>query len=332
MSLNLEIDDMKKTLIALAVLAASGASFAQSSVALTGNFTTGYETRQAGSAAVRTGGLGVDGAGIKLVASEDLGGGLKASAQVTLGGMMRDGAGTGEDANLTLDGSFGKIVLATVETAGSGIVARAAAGAPGYDLQGRVYSANSNIDIVSYTTNELAPGVKLSVNYVDRGAATGSGLNAGTSGAAPATPSFGIAVAYALGKVNAGADYTSWTRQGDVLVTANTAKSRVRISGNYDLSVAKLGAGYSRAEATTGVVTSETAFGVSLPIGAITLGAQYGTKKSDEATPVTDSKGYTLGAQYDLSKRTNVSISMFSFDTVAVKDQTGTRVFVSHSF
>ncbi len=325
---------MKKTLIAMAVLAASGASFAQSSVALTGNFTTGYETKQAGSAAVRTGGLGVDTAAIKLVASEDLGGGLKASAQVTLGGMMRDGAGTGEDANLTLEGSFGKIVLATVETTGSGIVPRAAAGAPGYDLQGRVYSANSNIDIVSYTTNELAPGLKLSVNYVDRGALTGSGLNAGTSGAAVATPSFGIAVAYALGKVSAGADYTSWTRQGDALVAVSTAAdSRVRISGNYDLSVAKIGAGYSRLVATNGGITTETAYGVSLPIGAITLGAQYGTKSTDStvATQV-DSKGYTLGAQYDLSKRTNVSVSMYNFDTLATKDQTGTRVFVSHSF
>ena len=326
---------MKKTLIALAVLAASGASFAQSAV-LTGNFTSGYETQKAGSAAVRTGGLGVDTAAIKLVASEDLGGGMKASAQVTLGGMMRDGAGTGEDANLTVSGAFGEIKLATYESAGSGIVARASGFVPGYDLQGRVYSANANIDAVIYTSNEVAPGVKLSVNYVDRGATVGTGLNAGTDGAALGQPSYGLAALYSLGKINAAADYTGYTRQDDAIVTTNTSKSRVRISGNYDLSVAKLGAGYSRAENTKGVVTTETNFGVAFPIGAITLGAQYGTKKSDESLAKTDNKGYTLGAQYDLSKRTNVSVSYFSYDMnplgVAANDNTGTRVFVSHSF
>jgi predicted porin len=228
-----------------------------------------------------------------------------------------------------LDGAFGTIALATIESAGSGIVARAAAGAPGYDLQGRVYSANANIDIVSFTSSEVAAGVKLSANYVDRGTTAGSGLNAGTDGPAAAQPSFGLGVAYARGKINAGADYTSWTRQSDT-TAGGTADSRVRISGNYDFSVVKVGVGYSRMAFVNTSVTKETAFGISLPVGAFTLGAQYGTKSNDIKT--VDNKGFTLGAQYDLSKRTNVSVSYFSFDTMATKDQTGTRMFISHSF
>jgi predicted porin len=189
----------------------------------------------------------------------------------------------------------------------------------------------------------VAAGVKLTANYVDRGTTTGSGLNAGTDGPAAAQPSFGLGVAYALGKINAFADYTGFTRQGDVTVATthpttlvvtvtSTAKSRVRLSGNYDFSVAKIGAGYSRLEYTNGDVATETAFGVSVPVGAITLGAQYGTKKTDATTNPIDNKGFTLGAQYDLSKRTNVSVSYFSFDKGNAIDNNGTRMFISHSF
>jgi predicted porin len=90
---------MKKTLLALAIVAASGAAFAQSAT-LSGAYVFGYQSTKV--AGVRTAGIGTDTAAIALTASEDLGGGLKATARVSLGGMMRDGAGTGEDARLIL--------------------------------------------------------------------------------------------------------------------------------------------------------------------------------------------------------------------------------------
>ncbi|MFM2036184.1 MAG: hypothetical protein RL459_1449 [Pseudomonadota bacterium] len=311
---------MKKTLVALAVLAASGASFAQAT--LTGAYAFGYETQT--TAGVKKGGIGTDTAAISVAASEDLGGGLKASAKVSLGGMNRDGAGTGEDATLSLAGGFGTISAGTVESAGNGTVGVASAGAPGYDLQGRVYSANANIDTLKYTTNEMS-GFKFSVGYVDRGTTTGSGLNAGTEGAASAQPSWTVGAAYAAGAIAATADYSSWTRQS---IGAND--TRYRLAASYDLGVAKVGAGYSSATNTADVTTTETAFGVAAPLGALTVGAQYGTSKKSDSSK--DSKGYTLGASYALSKRTSVGASYFSYDTLTANDNTGFRVLVGHSF
>ena len=97
---------MKKTLLALAVVAASGAAFAQSAT-LSGSYS--FRLPSTKVAGVSTAGFGTDTAAIALVATEDLGGGLKATAKVSLGGMMRDGAGTGEDASVSLSGGFGTI-------------------------------------------------------------------------------------------------------------------------------------------------------------------------------------------------------------------------------
>ena len=62
---------------------------------------------------------------------------------------------------------------------------------------------------------------------------------------AVAQPSHTANVTYGAGPISARFDVTSWTRQGDATVTANTNKNRFRVSGNYDLGMAKIGLGYS---------------------------------------------------------------------------------------
>src|SRR3990167_310563 len=99
---------MKKTLIALAVLAASGASFAQAT--LSGNYTFGYKQTSGGGVA-QMGGFGTDTAAIKIAATEDLGGGMAASAQVTFANGNRGGAVAGEDAFVKLTGGFGALTF-----------------------------------------------------------------------------------------------------------------------------------------------------------------------------------------------------------------------------
>ena len=72
---------MKKTLIALAVLAASGASFAQSTVTIDGRVDINVTRVSAGTASLTT--VGRNGVGSSRVAFkgvEDLGGGLSLSA------------------------------------------------------------------------------------------------------------------------------------------------------------------------------------------------------------------------------------------------------------
>ena len=81
---------MKKTLIALASIAAVGAASAQ--VSITGYMSAGYVVATApGTAATNltNGGFAVDTSELYIKSSEDMGGGYKASAGMGLGGFER---------------------------------------------------------------------------------------------------------------------------------------------------------------------------------------------------------------------------------------------------
>jgi hypothetical protein len=315
---------MKKTLLALAVLAASGAAFAQSAT-LSGSYVFGYQSTKVGGA--RTAGLGTDTAAIALTATEDLGGGLKATAKVSLGGLQRDGAGTGEDAFVSLAGGFGTVSMGSVETDDG--LSRAYAGAPVIGLDGKVHAANSNIDYLSYTSPQFVPGLTAGLSYVDRGTTTGTGLNAGTTGPAAAQPSLTGNLTYGAGPVSARFDVTQWTRKNQADVASNTLNNRFRISGNYDLGVVKLGAGFSQLKRINGGdKTTQFEAGVSAPIGATTIGAVYENWK----TGTVKKNGITVGAQYNLSKRTNISAGYAQWKTVGAPSDSTFRVLVGHSF
>jgi hypothetical protein len=315
---------MKKTLLALAVLAASGAAFAQSAT-LSGSYVFGYQSTKVGGA--RTAGLGTDTAAIALTATEDLGGGLKATAKVSLGGLQRDGAGTGEDAFVSLAGGFGTVSMGSVESDDG--LSRAYAGAPVIGLDGKVHAANSNIDYLSYTSPQFVPGLTAGLSYVDRGTTTGTGLNAGTTGPALAQPSLTGNLTYGAGPVSARFDVTQWTRKNQADVASNTLNNRFRISGNYDLGVVKLGAGFSQLKRINGGdKTTQFEAGVSAPIGATTIGAVYENWK----TGTVKKNGITVGAQYNLSKRTNISAGYAQWKTVGAPSDSTFRVLVGHSF
>ena len=118
---------MKKSLIALAVLAASGASFAQ--VSITGNLVYGYQTSTAGDIKTvpagvvaatggDTAGLGAETAKITFTAKEDLGGGYGITATMNLNTGTANAAGTGtaagfDDHTLTLATPVGGLTLVT---------------------------------------------------------------------------------------------------------------------------------------------------------------------------------------------------------------------------
>jgi predicted porin len=297
---------MKKTLLALAVVAASGAAFAQSAT-LSGSYVFGYQSTKVGG--VTTAGIGTDTAAIALVATEDLGGGLKATAKVSLGGMMRDGAGTGEDASVSLSGGFGTLMLGAVESDDG--LSRARPG-PQWGLDGKVHGANANIDVLGYTTPQLAPGLTAGFSYVDR-----------------AQPSITLNATYGAGPISARFDVTSWTRQGDAAVTSNTTKNRFRVSGNYNLGMAKIGLGYSSLKRTTGTTAKEMVASVAGSFGATDLGLTY--ESFNNAGVKTT--GFSLGAQYNLSKRTAVVAGLRQWKTTgAATTNSATHLMLSHSF
>ena len=299
----------------------------------------GYEQGKT-TAGVKNGGLGMDTASFTLSAVEDLGGGMKAMGSISAGGLARGNSVGGEDASLALSGNFGTFALRTFEAAGSGMTGRASAGAPTYNLHGRVFGANANIDGVFYTMPKFGD-VTVGLNYVDRGETllVPTGLAKGTTGLTGGQPSMGVSVAYAVGAIDAALDYTSWTRKDDASVaggdpTKNSVSDRFRIMGNYNLGIAKIGAGFTQTN-RTGVlpVTKETLFGFSAPLGAVTVGATFGESKGSATSATTKKSGYTLGMQYDLSKRTNLGVSTFNWKKAGTAGtNTGSRILLGHSF
>jgi predicted porin len=71
-------------------------------------------------------------------------------------------------------------------------------------------------------------------------------------------------------------------------------------------------------------------FGVSVPMGAITLGATYASKDSDNNA--VDATGWELGANYAFSKRTNLQTAYLSQSINDGADATHLRVRLMHSF
>jgi predicted porin len=321
---------MKKTLIALAVLAASGASFAQATI--TGNYTFGYkQTQDAGKAS--SSGIGTDTAAVKFAASEDLGGGLKAAAQVTIKSAYRGATVGGEDAKVTLTGGFGALTMGTVESA-NGLLAIGSSGASGFGVDGPIITGSTNLDVIGYGL-PLGNGLTLGLSYTDLGVAKDvPNLGEGTTGAAIGQSSWTAGVTYAAGPLAVKLDTTAYNRNGDTDVTSNKGQSRYRLSAAYDLGMVRLSAGYSRKSSSGDTTDTETLFGVKVPAGALTFGLDYAVAATTTAgVNGNDKQGYSAGLSYDLSKRTSVSASYLNWTTKNVDGtNTGFRTFISHSF
>lgn len=336
---------MKKSIIALAALAASGASFAQ--VTITGTLAMGYKaTKATGVSALNAGiintpaaggadasGMGVDTSQINISAKEDLGGGQSIEAQMALAGLDRsgesgDGSVKGRDAILTYTNtSFGRVQLGTTEGAAvhSGVPT---AGAPVIDMDGKLFQKKQNNDFISYA----APIGPLLFQYKLSESQNGLGLGQGSSGPAGTkvdqrTSDF--ALAYNQGALTLVGVYRSYDNREKNTIASPLGLTKDDVFGvqaGYDAGVAKFGFGYNTIGATVGPKVQDILVGVSAPVGAWTLGATYGMAITSGAAdaPVSvfpggsalfksnmqkadgTATGYSLGAQYSMSKRTSV--------------------------
>ncbi len=327
---------MKKTLVALAVLAASGASFAQ--VTMTGEFTWGYKATSVSGA--DSSGFGVDYSNINFAASEDLGGGTKVSVKMGIDGADRSGDGvggptSGQDANITIDGAFGKLMLATMENGnylGNGL---ANAGDPAWiDLDSKIQAAKSNGDRIQYT-KAFGP-VSVGLQHLEAAAGLGEGV--GSTGSSAQRRNL-IDATYAAGALTANVGFGSYDNQTDGSVDSKVNVTRG--SANYDLGVAKIGFGIESSKRSVGTVT-DTFLGANAPLGALTLALSFGSHKTDLAGAAATASsgaegtksGYGLGAAYALSKRTQLIANYRSYEaTVAAATRsTDTRLYIDHSF
>lgn len=330
---------MKKTLIALAVLATSGASFAQ--VTLTGKLGFGAQrqpvnaTAAAPTADSQQGLIMTDG-NVTFAANEDIGGGWKAGASMELRLRGRDDTTAARDARVTLTTPYGLLTAGSFEAPSS--LLNAFAGAPvelATNADGNAgsntavpLSARANIDAVSFTV-PVGPLVMTALygegNTGTAGYQTPAGLIAVGQSGNPSGLTFGTFIArYTAGPLVVAADYTNYSAKtptanggsaplGGALKQFYDGLDRYRIWGTYDFGMAKVGLGY---QAVTHDAADQYAAGVSVPMGAFTFGLTYAardaiTKTSTYAVSAKAvERTFTgVGVQYNFSKMTDVNVS-----------------------
>ncbi|MDR3368275.1 porin [Rhodoferax sp.] len=316
---------MKKSLIALAVLAASGASFAQSTVSVYGILDAWMGVNKAanGVSTTMVGSGGVDGDRWGLKGSEDLGGGLKADFVLEQGFSIDTGAADTIGATdfgvngkagsavssafarysaVGFSGGFGEVKLGKystaydmVENGANGVFNSALSAEKATWKSGATYNWNPANGIY-YATPEMG-GFSAAVSYA-LGENKTSNVGAGNITA--------FNVKYAQGPIMASLGYQEEKADGNA-----TANKFGQINGSYDFGMAKLQLAYGTADVTAAVQTktSEYEIGVTAPVStALAVSANYAYSKDDDNAVATGVKrsGIGLGAAYSLSKRTFV--------------------------
>jgi predicted porin len=310
---------MKKTLVALAVLAASGASFAQ--VTITGKL--GYGSQRlplnatvATPTVAESNGLLMTDGDVLFRATEDLGGGMKITASSELRLRGRDDNVGARNATLALTTNFGLLTVGAIEavsplqnigTANAPIeLAHNADGNGSGSATATVIGSRANVDLVMLTI----PLGGFSFSGVIGDVIAGSG-----PGSSPNNITFGQAVArYNAGPLALYADFTSFiTKDSSPVKALFNNRDRYRFAGNYDLGVAKVGLGYQTMNKEQ---PDELSGGVSVPMGPLVLGLSYANRAEQKSNNVVVAKERTFtgaGVQYNFSKMTNLNLSYGTF-------------------
>jgi predicted porin len=320
---------MKKTLIALAAVAATGAVFAQSTATISGSINVGVMDTGAAGAKAAVSSLGGGANALNILTSEDLGGGLKAG----LTSQIRFNAATGDTnssgvtdgqqlfhaANVFVSGGFGTVRIGKIaETGNCGFDPWACTG--GAALQGGVglsalVASGTQASSMSYMTPNF------------------SGFTAGyqTSISARSNERSVLNVGYAQGPVAVNfvrAENTANVRAPGGAAPTDAKATQQSIAGSYDLGAAKLSLVNTVAKNAAKVKTANVvSLGVSVPMGAVTLLAGY--NKDREAASNADTK-IAFGANYALSKRTTVGADLFKAEAPGAG--TGYVARIRHTF
>jgi len=319
---------MKKSLIALAALAATSA-FAQSSVQIVGTFdpsvasqkTTYGNGNSVSQSFVRNNSQGTS--QITFKGTEDLGGGLKANflyendfdsrfdargagsgatATNYSGGVTQGstnfGSGGGEQF-LNLEGGFGKLAAGAPNT--PSLFSQSAnpfgtkiGGAFGLVNSGKVRNSNT----VMYSTPVMG-GFSASYAYsfktvADANPATAVGIRGDISD---------IGLTYVNGPLVT--MFTSYKLAATGTTAATLAKTDNNLTATYDLGVAKLGGGYFTQKQTGNVDAKGTQLFATVPLSAaLDLRASYASL-NDNTVANRDRKMSAVGFKYAFSKMTS---------------------------
>lgn len=329
---------MKKTLIALAALAATGA-FAQ--VTISGSMQAGLVNTGAKGAATAVTHLGNGANAINLAASEDLGGGLKAGwdGQIRFNAANGDRNTSGQGAAL-FHSSNVYLSSATLGTTRIGKIAEISNGAYDPWLLGGGASMGSGIGV------SMTVGAAAQPNSVSYATPTFMGFSAGVQKSM--SPNNGVGARINERSI-ANLSYANGPMAAQILVTSGNAntvadttgfgaaaaavadlqQSQRSLAASYDFGVAKVNVVNVTTKNAADVKTVDiTSVSGSVPLsGAMTLLAGYNKAKTGAgfaATSANDTK-VSVGLNYALSKRTTLGADLFKAEGLAaIAPSTGT--------
>ena len=339
---------MKKTLIALAAVAATGASFAQ--VTMAGNIGVSWQQSPVVAAAnngQHVQGLAIQDGEIYVTATEDMGGGWGATARGGWTMRGRSNPVVDRDATVSLKTPAGVVTAGSVRSCGnmnaqlSGVVT------------GTVYTSNESnnyvpldkcslVGIVNFGTKISDFNVVLTYGEFESGI-TGTGSNDRGNG-------LGItftdaSVQYVAGAVLVGLDWTHFSAAAINYTGANqTAPSngvdfrpidgvdRYRLYAKYDAGFAKFAAGYQ----VKGMSADQYVASVAVPVGNFTFGLDYLARGEQTYVPKSvgeatvgwalsnsrlgdkASSAVDIGANYNFSKTTSLNASYITYTDAGV--------------
>ena len=325
---------MKKTLVALAALAAVGVVSAQS-VTLYGLIDTALVfTDKAGVSTTTLDSGTLQGSRWGMKGTEDLGGGLKAVFQLE-GGFSSDNAQVGQStapaavaagaaadaaklpkifgrqAYVGVSGSFGTLTVGRQYTPTDQVFSVDAAGAAGVGGGGAMYSTfcsnHANID------SKCVGRQDNSINYSlpAMGGVVGN-LMVGLDESATATSVYqpqklmGVHLGYSAGPL-------AIQFATDAITATNAAKSDTGwLTGvNYDLGAAKVSAIFAGGTSAADTVDAGWALGAGIPMGATRVSLSYAreTSKASGASAEAVTSAWGGNLVYTLSARSNVYAS-----------------------
>jgi len=337
----LEKIEMKKTLVAVAAMAAVTGAFAQATISgmIDGAYTTNRSTTSGG---VSTTANSVTSAGagqsqLTFAYSEDLGGGMKSIANIRVAPSPFTGAIAQDVSEVGVSGGFGTVML--VRDYGIDFMVHAAADASGWTsgATGVVHNTSAGSgNAAVYVLPTFVPGLGVVLAKGLAGAAAGDGdataykltyntgglavqyagasvkkIAAGTASAAAGEP--GDAEAEPLAAV-VGTGWTTDVAIGGATTTqevtaANSTAKVTALAVTYDLGMAKLHYGQfsGKSGGDADQASKSSMMGVSFPLGATTVGITTSTAQRTNANAVTvKASGYRGKVSYALSKRTTV--------------------------
>ena len=317
---------MKKSLIAIAALAAAGAAAAQSSVTMYGQVNTGYEysktdtTTSRGKTTTKTTGFQNDRvktSRLGFKGEEALGNGLSATFALEMGFNAADGkfadSAFNRKATVGLKGAFGEVRIGKDST-------------PMNEFDGSFKAIDRTTTLAKQVAGRDASWEGRPTGLFYNGSFSGFDVAAAIGNSSTRVKKDGVTTmkedtaTYGLGMgYNGGAWAVGAAVQLDTEKTLSddVKKTNYGVGASYDFNVAKVygqyeGGQYKNKASTVADKYSydQFAVGVSAPFGATTLSAEYAYNKAKDTAGAVSTKYkgnvFAVQAEYAFSKRTSL--------------------------